>query len=201
MVKERSEEEKLEKLAETKRILTKKLEEMEMEIKLIQECLKAIDEELVKKSFVTAEKLVEIGGEKVSEGGKTEELKEKEYVKITYKDREMETVIARIYIDEKGNLMKIKLEQRIPINASLIQNFLINGVLEKMRIEDEEKVDKGELRGEEALKYYLERDGEILKEIKIINVKSEERKIRIRNAAKWTFTKIYEKTIGEKHEK
>lgn len=183
----------LERLAEAKKVLTQKLEELEMEIRMIKECIKILDEELVKKSFISAEKLIE---PKEKEVIKEVASYEKEYAKITYRDVSGEKSIARIYIDEKKKRMKIKIEEEIPVEASLIKNFLVNGVLEKMKMEDEERVDKGEIKPDEALTYTLKIDGNKLKEIIIDNIDKEERRIRVRNAVKWAFTRLYESMKG-----
>jgi hypothetical protein len=57
-------------------------------------------------------------------------------------------------------------------------------------------VDRGEIKPEEALDYMIKKDGDYISEIIINNVISEDRKIRIRNASKWTFTRVYEKIKG-----
>ncbi|MCR6668572.1 MAG: hypothetical protein NDF51_01040 [archaeon YNP-WB-040] len=189
MLKKRNEE--IERLAEAKRILTRRLEELEAEIKLLRDCIKIIDEELVKRSFISADKLIE-KMEAIEGGGK----KEVEYAKITYKDKEGEKRIATIYFEETKKVMRIKVEEKIPSNVPLLQNFLISGVLEKMKTEDEERVDRGEIKPEEALNYMIKKDGDYISEIIINNVISEDRKIRIRNASKWTFTRVYEKIKG-----
>ncbi|MCC6017984.1 MAG: hypothetical protein LM601_03100 [Candidatus Verstraetearchaeota archaeon] len=189
MLKERNEE--IERLAEAKRILTRRLEELEAEIKLLRDCIKIIDEELVKRSFISADKLIEKVEAIEGRGGR-----EVEYAKITYKDKEGEKRIATIYFEEMKKVMRIKVEEKIPSNVPLLQNFLISGVLEKMKAEDEERVDRGEIKPEEALNYMIKKDGDYISEIIINNVISEDRKIRIRNASKWTFTRIYEKIKG-----
>lgn len=186
----------VEKLAEAKRILMQKFEALEAEIKLIQECIKILDEELVKKSFISAEKLVKTEGKE----GVKDALKyegEKEYAKITYKDVTGEKSIAKIYVNENAKKMRIVIESNISAEASLIKNFLIGGVLEKMRKEDEERVDKGEIKASEALTYDLKVDGNRLREIVISNIDREERRIRIRNASKWALTRLYESVKGE----
>ncbi|MEM0103756.1 MAG: hypothetical protein QW743_02790 [Candidatus Methanomethylicia archaeon] len=183
------ESKELEKLAEAKKILTQRLEELEIEIRMIRECIKILDEELLKKSFISAEKLIESREKEVI---KEVASYEKEYAKITYRDVSGEKSIAKIYIDEKMKRMKIKIEEEIPAEASLIKNFLISGVLEKMKLEDEERVDKGEIKPDEALTYTLKTDGNKLKEIIIDNIDKEERRVRVRNAAKWAFTRLYE---------
>jgi len=189
MLKEKNEE--IERLAEAKRILTRRLEELEAEIKLLRDCIKIVDEELVKRSFISADKLIEKKSA-IEEG----EKREVEYAKITYKDKEGERKIATIYFEETKKVMRIKVEEKIPSNVSLLQNFLINGVLEKMKAEDEERVDRGEIKPEETLNYMVKKDGDYISEIIINNVISEDRKIRIRNASKWTFTRVYEKIKG-----
>jgi len=189
MLKDRNEE--IEKLAEAKRVLTRRLEELEAEIKLLRSCIRIVDEELIKRSFISANKLIE----KREVLGESEK-REVEYAKITYKGREGESKIATIYFDEARKIMRIKVEEKIPSNAPLLQNFLINGVLEKMRIEDEGRVDRGEIKPEEALNYIIKKDGDYVNEIIVNNVMSEDRKIRIRNASKWTFTRLYEKIKG-----
>jgi hypothetical protein len=189
MLKEKNEE--IERLAEAKRILTRRLEELEAEIKLLRDCIKIVDEELVKRSFISADKLIEKKSA-IKEG----EKREVEYAKITYKDKEGERKIATIYFEETKKVMRIKVEEKIPSNVSLLQNFLINGVLEKMKAEDEERVDRVEIKPEEALNYMVKKDGDYISEIIINNVISEDRKIRIRNASKWTFTRVYEKIKG-----
>lgn len=183
----------IEKLAEAKKLLTKRLEELKNEIEIIEECIKIVDEQLVKRSFISAEKLVESKREKVE--GKPE-IEEKEYAKITYRNTRGEKTLAKIFVNEKMKIMRIKIEENIPVDAPLLQNFLINGVIKKMQLDDEGKVDRGEIKAEEALKYKLNVNGNMINEIVIENISDEERRIRIRNAAKWTFTRLYENIRG-----
>ena len=174
-----------EMLAEAKKILTEFLEEKERELQLIRECLKIINEELGKRSFVTAEKLII----------KPEE-EWKKTSSITYRQGRREVLLAEVYIDRDGRNLKIEPKIKLNINTPPFQSFLLERVLNKMKEKDNMKVLYGEINPNEAIKYEVKTEDDMIKEIIIKNILSDERMMSIRNAVRWTFSRMYEKIGG-----
>lgn len=99
--------------------------------------------------------------------------------------------IADIYVGTS----EVRIVPLVPlsINISPFKQFLISRVLEAMRRKDEELVNRGLLDPERALNYVLETDGEMLRELRVVNVHDERRKVEIRSAARWTLLRMYDK--------
>ena len=174
----------LERLADAKKVIEKQIEEIETEITLLRECLKLIDKELSKKSFITAEKLVE-------EKQRKEEWTES--INITYRHEKEEVLLAKIYINREKREMKIVPELKFSKGIPPFQSFLINRVLEKMKEKDEEQRLENEVRDRRIFEYEVITDNDTIKWISIKNIAVDERIISVKNAVRWTFSRMYEK--------
>ena len=74
--------------------------------------------------------------------------------------------------------------------------FLLGKVLEPMQKKDEEAVRKGGLPPDRVLSFDLDQQGNLLKQLRVKNYGDETRLSEIKNAVRWTFRKMYEKTVG-----
>ena len=179
------EEKELKQLAEAKKILTSLIEKLESELELLRACVSIVDEALIKKSFTTAEKLIE--REEVKE--EVVEPEWRELPPITYRVGKSEVTLAKVYARERE--LRIIPKIKFSINTPPFESFLIKRVLEKMRQKDEELA----LPPNKMINYEVKLEGDAIKELVIRNIIGEDRFVSIRNAAKWTFARMYEKLL------
>lgn len=170
----------LEQLAEIKKILTRKLERLQRQIEIIEECIQIIDRKLVEKTFTTAERLIEAPEEELGE----------EIAIITFRKE----TLAKIYKFKDTIRIIPSKTIKFKITTPPFQIFFVNKVLEGMRKKDEKLVETGELMPDEAIHYEVKTKDNIIEEIIIKNVK-EERVNSIKGAVRWTFTRMYEKYL------
>ena len=182
-------ERNLEELAEIKKTLSRKLEKLERQMEILRECIQLIDKKLVEKSFTTAEKLIITPTEKVVKAEEKEELGE-EIATITFR----KSTLAKIYKHKSTIRIIPSKNVKFKITTPPFKIFFINKVLEGMRRKDEQLVETGELMPDEMIQYEVKTKNDIIREIVIRNVK-EDRVNSIKGAARWTFTRMYEKYL------
>jgi hypothetical protein len=83
---------------------------------------------------------------------------------------------------------------KFQVNSPPLRAFLINRVLEPMQARDREAVSRGEMAVDQAMVFRIDEQGGILKEVYISNYADERRLNEIKNAAKWAFRRMYEKS-------
>src|SRR5467141_3284997 len=84
----------------------------------------------------------------------------------------------------------------IDANAPPLRSFLVGKVLEPLHVKDEESTRKQELSPDRVLSYEIDREANSLKQIHVKNYGDERRLNELKNALRWTFRRMYEKTIG-----
>lgn len=87
-------------------------------------------------------------------------------------------------------------EIKFDANAPPLRSFLVGKVLEPLHVRDEEATKKQELTPDQVLSYEIDREGNLLKQISVRNYGDERRLNELKNALRWTFRRMYEKTIG-----
>ena len=87
-------------------------------------------------------------------------------------------------------------EFKFDANAAPLRSFLVGKVLEPLRVKDEEATRKQQLTPDQVLSYEIDKQGSLLKEIHVKNYGDERRLNELKNAIRWTFRRMYEKTIG-----
>lgn len=87
-------------------------------------------------------------------------------------------------------------EIRFDANAPPLRSFLVGKVLEPLKVKDEEATRKQELTPDDVLSYEIDKEGAVLKQIHVKNYGDERRLNELKNAVRWTFRRMYEKTIG-----
>jgi len=104
--------------------------------------------------------------------------------------------LADIFVE--GHDMRIipSREIKFDANAPPLRSFLVGKVLEPLHVRDEEATRKQELTPDEVLAYEIDREGTVLKLIHVKNYGDERRLNELKNAIRWTFRRMYEKTIG-----
>jgi hypothetical protein len=70
--------------------------------------------------------------------------------------------------------------------------FFVERVLAKMQEKDREDANKGQLAPENILSYTIKRDGDILKQITIKNLR-QERSRELKSSLRWTLEKMFER--------
>ncbi len=183
-------EETVKQLAELKKLLNKLIEKTERELEFLKACMILIDEELAKKSFIRAEELL---AEEIKEKQKPVEEGWTELATITYRIGKREIALAKILY--RGTDLRIVPLLKFSISTPPFETFFIKRVLDKMKERDQEKVMRRIIPANKALTYEIALDGDIIKEIIVKNVIEEDRVTSIKNAAKWTFTRMYERYL------
>jgi len=186
-------EDDVKKLAEIRKMLIQLIERTERELELLRACMMIVDEELAKTSFTTAEKLLVKEKAKETIVPLVEREPWRELSTVTYRIGKQEVKLVKIYY--RGNDLRIVPLIRFNVSTPPFESFLVNRVLEGMKKRDEEKIANRQLPIDKKIDYEIKLDGDIIKEIIIKNVIEEERVTSIKNAVKWTFTRMYEKYL------
>src|SRR6266849_1202603 len=95
--------------------------------------------------------------------------------------------------------LKSYLEKKVAEHQNEIQDlqsFLVGKVLEPLHVKDEESTRKQGLSPDHVLSYEIDREANALKQIHVKNYGDERRLNELKNALRWTFRRMYEKTIG-----
>ena len=104
--------------------------------------------------------------------------------------------LADIFVEGKDMRVVPSREIRFDANAPPLKSFLVGKVLEPLHIKDEEATRKQELTPDDVLAYEIDKEGMVLKQIHVKNYGDERRLNELKNALRWTFRRMYEKTVG-----
>ena len=174
------------RLAELKSYLEKKVAEHETEIRSLRSFLETVDTMLAEKSY---RKL------KLPETAEVTPIEPS-----TNPPQTIRTIsgvhLADIFVEGKDMRVVPSREIRFDANAPPLKSFLIGKVLEPLHIKDEEATRKQELTSDDVLAYDIDKEGMVLKQIHVKNYGDERRLNELKNALRWTFRRMYEKTIG-----
>ncbi len=173
-------------MAELKSYLEKKVSEHETEIRSLKSFLETVDEMLAEKSYRKL-KLPEASTQAITEPASN----------VAQTIRTISGVhLADIFVEGKD--MRIVPDKEIKFDASAppLRSFLVGKVLEPLHVRDEEATRKQELNPDEILAYEIDKEGMLLKQIHVKNYGDERRLNELKNAVRWTFRRMYEKTIG-----
>jgi hypothetical protein len=172
------------KLAELKAYLEKKVVEDEEEIRTLRSFLEVIDTLLTERSY----RKVEVP--KTLEPAKKQEAPPQSIRTISG------VVLADMHVDGP-NLRVVPGEgMKFDTNTPPFRPFLLGKVLEPMQKKDEEAVRKGGLSPDRVLSFDVDQQGNLLKQLHVKNYGDDTRLSEIKNAVRWTFRKMYEKTVG-----
>jgi len=171
-----SEEEK-KALADLKKRLEERVEQLRSEAEILDEAILVIDEKLTGISFKRASEMVT---PRVPQAAT--EVKE-ETMPLTYKGRTLGK------IQSLGDTMMIEPDPSLELTTATrpFEAFFIRKIMEGMRESDTAAVANKTLRPDQILSYDLEVEGPFIRRIIIRNVGSRERFREIVNAAGWAF--------------
>lgn len=174
------------RLAELKSYLEKKVVEHESETRNLKSFLETVDNLLAEKSYRKL-KLPTVEAKSITEP-------------IVSTPQTIRTIsgvhLADIFVEGKDMRVVPSHEIRFDANAPPLRSFLVGKVLEPLHIKDEEATRKQEIAPEEVLAYDIDKEGSMLKQIHVKNYGDERRLNELKNALRWTFRRMYEKSIG-----
>ncbi len=179
----------LKRLADLKAYMQKRLGEHEEEVKTLRSFLEVVDSLLAEKSY----RRMEVP--KLSDGAALLQRQQEEQP-----GQSIRTMSGVVLADVKVQGRDVRIvpsdKMRFDVNSPPLKSFLLAKVLEPMQARDVEAAHKGELSPDKVLSFNVDQEGTILKEVWVKNYGDERRLNEIRNAVRWTFRRMYEKTIG-----
>lgn len=185
-----SNEAALKRLADLKAYLEKKLGEHEDEVKSLRSALEVVDSLLAERSYRKMELPKQTAAVAASRPPAEPQTP----------GQSIQTISGVLLADVRVEGQDIRIvpsdKVRFDANAPPLKSFLVAKVLEPMQARDVEAAQKGELLADRVLSFNVDQEGSLLKEVRIKNYGDERRLNEIRNAVRWTFRRMYEKTIG-----
>ncbi|MBS7626709.1 hypothetical protein KEJ51_06715 [Candidatus Bathyarchaeota archaeon] len=185
-----SSEETRKRLADMKAYLERRISDLNREVVELSGFLEVVDELLAEKSF----RRMEVPKLKSERGVKVEPSGPKEKIPILTPEG---AGIGEITFD--GNCLVATPAEglRFSVDTPPLRAFLVSKVFEPMRARDAELCREGKLQVDRAFTYTIDQDGLCLKSIVVRNYGDERRLMELKNAIRWTFRRMYEKTSAE----
>jgi len=191
--------EKIKSLVSFKQKLEKRVEELESELKELQDTLGAVNSILLEKGFKRAEIT-----EKETSPPKEEIIIEHEpsiiqlsteHESVTPLKTVAGEVLAILHVSV-GSLKVLPAEDKnFNVNTPPFTHFLLQKVFAKMQEKDGELLKAGQLSPDKVFSYNIVREGDIIREIIVKNV-DQERLRELKSSIRWTLEKMYEKVKG-----
>jgi hypothetical protein len=185
---EEAEKEKIRKIAELRALLQKRVRDTETELEGLQVLLSFIDDTLLNEGFKRAEivKPVPIPPKTVSQPQAIQHERSIPLKTVTG------DLLADLYFEEDSMRVVLAEDKSFDVNTPPFTSFLVDRVLAKMQEKDREATSAGEITPDQMLSYNIARDGELIREITIRNLRAE-RSRELKSAIRWTLEKMYEK--------
>ncbi|KPV64318.1 MAG: hypothetical protein AOA66_0278 [Candidatus Bathyarchaeota archaeon BA2] len=185
-----AEEEKIKKIAELRGLLEKRIEDIETELEGLRVLLGFVDDMLIEKGFKRAKimKPVPTPAETVPEPPAME-YERSIPIKTVAGD-----LLADLYMEEDSMQIVLAEDKSFDVNTPPFTSFLVDRVLAKMQEKDREAASTGEITPDKIISYNIVRDGDLIREITIRNVRKE-RLRELKSSIRWTLEKMYEKTM------
>jgi len=195
------EPERMRRLIEFKGKLTKRVEELETELKDTQATLDTVNLILLEKGFKRADTIRETCAPQTASPEKEYTVEPEETFpepgtppeSVTQLRTASGELLAELHVTENSLRALPTADKNFDVNTPPFNQFLIERVLMKMQERDSELVRVGQLPPEDALSYTIVRDGDLIREICITNV-DQERLRELRSSIRWTLEKMHEKT-------
>ena len=184
------EKEKIKKIAELRALLEKRIEDMETELEGLRILIGFIDDTLLDKGFKRAEIV-----KPVPTSPKTVPPPQTlEYERSIPLKTVTGALLANLYVGEDSMRVVLAEDKSFDVNIPPFTSFLVERVLVKMQEKDREAASTGEFTPDKLLSYNIARDGDLIREITIRNVRPE-RSRELKSAIRWTLEKMYEKMM------
>lgn len=194
------EDEKVKKIAELRTLLEERVTKMEKELEQWRALLDFVNATLLKEGFKKAEIVKPPPAPTMPPP--TEEIAPPEAPAVQppvleYKQAiPLKTVtgdlLANLYVSEDSMRVVPAEDKKFDINTPPFRTFLLERVLAKMQEKDRKAAGEGEIPPDKILAYNIAREGDIIREITIRNIKPD-RSRELKSTIKWTLEKMYEK--------
>lgn len=173
------------RLADLKKRLQERADELQSEEDLMKEAIAIIDDKLAGMSFKRASELPVTPSEppEVVKMKPEPEVVE-EHVPLTYKGMEL----GKLHLSRETMIIEPDSSLELTTATRPFEAFFIRKMLEGMREADTVSVANKKLRPDQILSYDLEVEGPFIRKIMIKNVGGRERVRQIINAAGWTIS-------------
>jgi hypothetical protein len=181
-----SQEKTTKRLAELKSYLEKKVAEHQNEIHDLQSFLETVDNILAEKSY----RRVQLP-KAITEAPTQVDSNPPQTIRTI-----SGVLLADIFVDGQDLRIVPSKDIKFDANAPPLRSFLVGKVLEPLHVKDEESTRKQQLSPDQVLSYEIDREATVLKQIHVKNYGDERRLNELKNALRWTFRRMYEKTIG-----
>jgi len=183
------EKEKIKKIAKLRALLEKRVETMETELDGLKTLLSLIDTTLLKEGFKRAEisKPVQTPPKQTTPQPSVIQQKKGIPLKTVTGD-----LLAQLYIEKDSMQITLAEDKNFDINTPPFTSFFVERVLAKMQEKDREDASKGKIAPENILSYNIKRDGNLIQEITIRNLKPK-RSRELKSSIRWTLEKMYER--------
>lgn len=188
MSRENTEGEKVKKIAEFRTLLEKRIREMETELEGMRVLLGFMNTALLEKGFKRAE-MVKPASTILPETAAPSVV---EYERSVPLKTATGDLLANLYVEENSMRVVLAEEKDFNINTPPFMSFLVERVLVKMQEKDREAAGIGEIAPENILSYNIVREGDVVREITIQNIRPERLK-ELKSTIRWTLEKMYEK--------
>ncbi len=174
-----------------KSYLQQRVSELSEETKKLNSYLSIIDEILAEKSF----KKIEIQKSQIDSITHHPTIEEKKYPRDITPLIVEGKKIGEIFLEGK-NLTVIPGENmKFDISSPPMRAFLIPKVLEPMKVKDQKELREGKISKGDQLTYEIDQEKGNLKVLVVHNFGDQKRLLELKNAIRWTFSRIYEKNI------
>jgi len=189
MMSENGEKEKIKNIAKLRALLEKRVETMETELDGLKTLLSLIDTTLLKEGFKRAEisKPVQTPPKQATPLPSVIQQKKGIPLKTVTGD-----LLAQLYIEKDSMQITLAEDKNFDINTPPFTSFFVERVLAKMQEKDREDASKGKIAPENILSYNIKRDGNLIREITIRNLKPQ-RSRELKSSIRWTLEKMYER--------
>jgi len=183
------EKEKIKKIAKLRALLEKRVEDIETELDGLKTLLSLIDTTLIKEGFKRAEISKPVQAPPKQETPQPSVIQQKKGIPLKTVTGD---ILAQLYTEKDSMQITLAEDKNFDINTPPFTSFFVERVLAKMQEKDREDASKGKIDPEKTLSYDIKRDGNIVKEITIRNLRRE-RSRELKSSIRWTLEKMYER--------
>ena len=189
MMSENGEKEKIKKIAKLRAILEKRVEDMETELDGIKTLLSLIDTTLINEGFKRAEISKPVQAPSKQATQQPSVIKQKKGIPLKTVTGDL---LAQLYTEKDSMQITLAEDKNFDISTPPFTSFFVDRVLAKMQEKDREDAGKGKIAPENILSYNIKRDGNLIREINIRNLRRE-RSRELKSSIRWTLEKMYER--------
>ncbi len=192
--KDKSDAEKLKKLADFRQRLEKRIEETSAELEELLGLLELTDAVLLDKGFKRAEvaKPIVESAEPAAPVKSVKAPPAVEYESVVPLKTVTGDLLANLYSGKDSLRVILADNKRFNVNTPPFMQFLVERVFIRMQDKDRQSVGAGELEPDKIFSFKIVQDGEVLREIDVENI-SEDRLRELKSSIRWTLEKMYEK--------